>query len=52
MAALWPYMKQVVSLCPGRHSKEMLMSEACKPDHKSDKALVACTNEVHKKGES
>ena len=52
MVVLWPYMKQVVSLCPGRHSKTKLMFEACRFDHKSDEVPVACTNEVHKKDES
>ena len=45
-------MKQEVSLCPGQHSKVVLMSEVCEPDHKSDEVPVACTDEVHKKGES
>ena len=51
MAVLWPYMKQVVSRCPGRHSKAMLMSEACKLDHKFDEEPVAHIFEVDMKGE-
>ena len=52
MAVLWPYMKHMVSRCPGRHSKAKLMSEACRSDHKLDEAPVVCTDEVHKNDES
>ena len=44
MAVLWSNMKHEVFLCPGWHSKEKLVFEACKSDHKSD--------EAHKKDES
>ena len=52
MVVLWPYMKQVVSQCPGWHSKAKLMSKACRSDHKSDEAPMVCTDEVHKNDES
>ena len=52
MVVPWPYMRQVVSQCPGWHSKAKLVSEACKFDHKSDEVLVTCTDESHKKDES
>ena len=45
-------MKQVVSRCPGWHSKAKLMSEACRSNHKLDEAPVVCTDEVHKNDES
>ena len=51
MVVLWPYMKQVVSRCPGWHSKAKLVSEACKFDHKSDEVPLACTAEVDMKNE-
>ena len=52
MAVLWLCMKQVVSLCPERHSKAKLVFEVCKSDHKSDEVPVTCTDEAHKKDES
>ena len=52
MVVMWPCMKQVVSLCPGQHSKAKLVSEVCKSDHKSDEVPAACTDEVHKKDKS
>ena len=45
-------MKQVVSLCPGHHSKAKLVSEVCKSDHKSDEVPAACTDEARKKDKS
>ena len=52
MVVMWPCMKQVVSLCPGQHSKAKLVSEACKSDHKSDEVPAACTDEAHKNDKS
>ena len=52
MATPWPYMRQVVSQCPGWHNKAKPKSVACKSDHKSDEVPVACTDEVDMKNES
>ena len=52
MVVPWPYMRQVVSQCPGRHNKAKPKSAACMSDHKSDEVSVAYTNEVHRKNEA
>ena len=52
MDGLWQNMKHEVSRCPAWQSKAILVYEACKPDHRSDEALVTYTAEVHKKNES
>ena len=49
---LWQNMKNEASLCPVRSGKVVLMWEACRLDHMTDKVLVAYTTEVHKKNES
>ena len=41
MAALWQNMKQEASLCPVHRDKAVLTQETCRPNHMTDKVLVA-----------